>query len=525
MRGVEAEAQPRARRRAPAGRTSRWAGGANGGRRRPGGRALAPTARPAARRPRAGRGCRRRSGRRGGTRRRTAPARPPASRRGSARGSGRRAPADRLRQLDLLEPAPALRADQDVEKFGIDGHRPGKLAQPAGAPRACYHAAACPSGGRNPVSTEVPIPNPEFWRGRRVFVTGHTGFKGSLARARGSTTLGAEVHGYALAARPRRASSRRARAGRRHALARSATCATSRPLRAAIARSPARDRVPPRRAVARARVLRAIRSTPTRPTSWARCTCSTPRAGAAACAPSSSSPATSATRTASGRGPTARTTPLGGHDPYSQQQGAARSWSTTAYRDSFFGAAGRAVALATRRAPATSSAAATGRATASCPTSSARAVAGEPVLHPQSRTRSAPGSTCSSRSRAICMLAERAARATATQFADGWNFGPRRGRRAAGRLDRRARSHELWGAPTSLAPQDGARIRTRRIYLQARLLARRARGSAGSRALGARRGARLDRRLVHARYARAPTARRLTARADRALRCAALRAA
>jgi CDP-glucose 4,6-dehydratase len=44
----------------------------------------------------------------------------------------------------------------------------------------------------------VRLPDPAFWSGRRVFLTGHTGFKGSwlaywLAR------LGAEVHGFALA--------------------------------------------------------------------------------------------------------------------------------------------------------------------------------------------------------------------------------------------------------------------------------------------------------------------------------------
>jgi CDP-glucose 4,6-dehydratase len=43
------------------------------------------------------------------------------------------------------------------------------------------------------------FPSAEFWRGRKVLVTGHTGFKGAwlclwLAR------LGAEVHGYALPA-------------------------------------------------------------------------------------------------------------------------------------------------------------------------------------------------------------------------------------------------------------------------------------------------------------------------------------
>lgn len=38
---------------------------------------------------------------------------------------------------------------------------------------------------------------PEFWKGRRVFVTGHTGFKGSWL-ALLLQVLGAEVHGYAL---------------------------------------------------------------------------------------------------------------------------------------------------------------------------------------------------------------------------------------------------------------------------------------------------------------------------------------
>jgi CDP-glucose 4,6-dehydratase len=37
----------------------------------------------------------------------------------------------------------------------------------------------------------------DFWRGRRVFITGHTGFKGAWA-CQWLRTLGAEVHGYAL---------------------------------------------------------------------------------------------------------------------------------------------------------------------------------------------------------------------------------------------------------------------------------------------------------------------------------------
>ncbi|MDX5362186.1 MAG: GDP-mannose 4,6-dehydratase, partial [Alphaproteobacteria bacterium] len=39
--------------------------------------------------------------------------------------------------------------------------------------------------------------NEQFWRGRRVLVTGHTGFKGSWL-CLWLTSLGAEVHGYAL---------------------------------------------------------------------------------------------------------------------------------------------------------------------------------------------------------------------------------------------------------------------------------------------------------------------------------------
>jgi CDP-glucose 4,6-dehydratase len=41
------------------------------------------------------------------------------------------------------------------------------------------------------------VVNNKFWRGKRVFVTGHTGFKGGWL-SQWLATLGAEVHGYAL---------------------------------------------------------------------------------------------------------------------------------------------------------------------------------------------------------------------------------------------------------------------------------------------------------------------------------------
>jgi CDP-glucose 4,6-dehydratase len=39
--------------------------------------------------------------------------------------------------------------------------------------------------------------NPEFWRGKKVFVTGHTGFKGSWLSL-WLSSVGAQVHGYSL---------------------------------------------------------------------------------------------------------------------------------------------------------------------------------------------------------------------------------------------------------------------------------------------------------------------------------------
>jgi CDP-glucose 4,6-dehydratase len=48
------------------------------------------------------------------------------------------------------------------------------------------------------VSGSAALPDPAFWRGRRVLLTGHTGFKGAWA-ALWLERLGAEVSGFALA--------------------------------------------------------------------------------------------------------------------------------------------------------------------------------------------------------------------------------------------------------------------------------------------------------------------------------------
>lgn len=49
-----------------------------------------------------------------------------------------------------------------------------------------------------PGATGAAAPNPDFWRGRRVLLTGHTGFKGAWL-ALWLSSLGARIHGLSLA--------------------------------------------------------------------------------------------------------------------------------------------------------------------------------------------------------------------------------------------------------------------------------------------------------------------------------------
>ena len=77
---------------------------------------------------------------------------------------------------------------------------------------------------------------------------------------------------------------------------------------------------------------------------------------------------------------------------------------------------------------------------------------------------SAPGSTCWSPFPVTCSLAEQpVTAAVANVAADGWNFGPDRGRRPAGGLDRRHPVIELWGERRRLGSSAGNPSRTRLI--------------------------------------------------------------
>jgi hypothetical protein len=89
--------------------------------------------------------------------------------------------------------------------------------------------------------------NPAFWRGRRVFLTGHTGFKGSWLSL-WLQSLGADVYGYALPPPPPRPCSRWPTSAR-HAL-RARRCARLCRPADRHGRRTAGDRPPPRGAAA-----------------------------------------------------------------------------------------------------------------------------------------------------------------------------------------------------------------------------------------------------------------------------------
>ena len=368
-----------------------------------------------------------------------------------------------------------------------------------------------PSGGRNPVSTEVPIPNPEFWRGRRVFVTGHTGFKGGWL-CLWLQMMGAQVTGYALPPRRSPTCSAAARLAAACAPTR-ATCATSGPC-SGDRRSPARGGPPPRGAVARAPVATSSRSRPSRPTSWARSTCSR-RSGAGG-----------SVRVDRGRHQRQvlreprvglglpRERPARRARPLSAQQGLRRAGRRGLPRVLLRRAAEASGSRGDRARRQRHRRRRLGARTGSCPTPCAPSDRRRRRWRCATRRRSGPGSTCSSRCRGYLMLAERLPR-SGSELAEAWNFGPARGRRAAGRLGRRAPARGLGRADRLAGPQRGGRSRTRRVYLA--LDASKAKARLGWRPrLALERDARLDRPTGTGGVREGADVRALTERADRA---------
>ena len=327
-----------------------------------------------------------------------------------------------------------------------------------------------------------------FWHGRRVLVTGHTGFKGGWL-ALWLHQLGAEVTGFALPPPTDPSFFEQARARPSLSTTSKATSATWRRSSRRSQRRPARDRLPPRRAAAGARSYAEPVET------YATNVMGTVHV-LEACR-----------RADSVRGVVCVTSdkcyenrewvwayresdPMGGHDPYSSSKGAAEL-VVAAYRRVLL----RQRAAGSRPcAPATSSAAATGPRTGWSPTSSARCLPANAASDPLARLRPALAARAG-RLGGYLLLAERLLdRPRPVRDRPGTSGPPTRTRGRSRWIVERMLG--AWG-DGRLGSRRTGRSRTRRRLL--RLDCSKARAAARlDAAPDARRRARADRRLAYA---------------------------